>query len=146
MSRLHLNIGSNQGDRRAIIGRAVALIARAFAPAHLQLSDYIETAPWGYSSPNTFLNRGVLVITDRTLDPFDTLRLTREIECVLAPGCPHRNPDGTYRDRPIDIDIIDLDRRTIDTPLLTLPHPRAAVRPFVTIPISQLDPALLQSL
>lgn len=145
MSRLHLNLGSNQGDRKAIIGRAAALIARAFAPARVLLSSYIESAPWGYDSPHPFLNRGALVITDRTLDPLACLRITQAIEQALAPGQTHRNPDGSYRDRPLDIDLIDLDGLSINTPDLTLPHPRAEARPFVMEPLRELERVFFSS-
>ena len=57
----------------AIIGRAAALVARSLAPCRMLLSDYVESEPWGYSSPNAFLNRGLLVITERTVDPLDVL-------------------------------------------------------------------------
>lgn len=137
--RIHLNIGSNQGDRKAIIGRAAALIARELAPCTVYLSDYIESPPWGYESPNPYLNRGLLVITPGDRDPFAVLDATQRIEHMIGAATPHRNPDGTYRDRLLDIDIIDIDRMTLDTPRLTLPHPRAALRPFVTIPMHQLD-------
>lgn len=142
MSRLHLNIGSNQGDRRAIIGRAAALIAKAFAPARVNLSDYVESEPWGYDSSHPFLNRGLLVVTRHTLDPGAVLAATQNIEKILAPGQAHRNPDGSYRDRPLDIDIIDLDGLSLDTAGLTLPHPRASLRSFVLEPLRQLDPAV----
>lgn len=139
MSRLHINIGSNQGDRLGTLGRAVALIARAFAPARVLLSEYVESAPWGYESSEPFLNRGVLVLTERTLNPFEALRAAQAIEQTIAPGQRHRNPDGSYRDRPLDIDLIDLDGVHIDTPTLILPHPRAEVRPFVTGPMHELN-------
>lgn len=142
MSRLHLNIGSNQGDRHAVIGRAAALVAKALAPARVLLSDCVESEPWGFESSATFVNRGLLVVTDRTLDPAEVLRAMQGIERSLAPGQAHRNPDGSYRDRPLDIDIIDLDGITLDTPDLTLPHPRAALRPFVMEPLRRLDPGL----
>lgn len=141
MSRLHLNIGSNQGDRHAIIGKAAALIARALAPCRILLSDCVESEPWGFDSPCTFVNRGLLVITDRTLDPFEVLRAVQTVEKALTGGAPHRNTDGTYRDRLLDIDLIDLDHLRLSTPTLTLPHPRAAQRPFVTAPLVALDPA-----
>ena len=51
---------------------------------------------------------------------------------------PHRNADGTYRDREIDIDIIAIDHLHIDTPRLQVPHPRARQRDFVTVPLQEL--------
>ncbi len=51
---------------------------------------------------------------------------------------PHRNADGTYRDREIDIDIIGIDGRHFATDRLELPHPRAHMRDFVTVPLGEL--------
>lgn len=142
MSKIHLNLGSNIGDRRALMGRAVALLAARLAPARLLLSDYVESEPWGYDSANTYLNMGVMVLTERTLCPEAVLAATQSVELAVGLGAPHRNPDGTYCDRPIDIDIIDMDGLHMDTPALTLPHPRAALRPFVTGPMRQLEERL----
>ena len=140
MSKIHLNIGSNLGDRRALIGRAVALLSRGVpGPARLYLSSYIESDPWGYTSPNPFLNLGVLILTPSRVDPFELLDITQAVERAIGSGAPHRNPDGTYCDRPIDIDIIQIDNITLNTPRLTLPHPRAALRPFVLQPLQELE-------
>ena len=108
MHRIHLNIGSNQGDRRAVTGRAVALLAGALG-GRLELSSYIESEPWGYESPNPFLNLGVLALVPGEITPFQVLEITQRIEKIIGPDSAHRNPDGSYRDRIIDIDIIDFD-------------------------------------
>lgn len=132
----YLNIGSNMGDRLALIEQAVALLREAMPDCRIRLSDYIESEPWGYSSPNKFLNLGVAIDGYRGT-PASLLRLTQRVERQVA-DAPHRHPDGTYRDRPIDIDIIAIDGVVLSTPELVLPHPRAAERPFVTIPLAQL--------
>ena len=66
--------------------------------------------------------------------------IEREISSI-----PHRNADGTYRDREIDIDIIAIEGLRMRHPRLTLPHPRAAERAFVTIPMQELAAAWLLS-
>lgn len=142
MHRIHLNIGSNQGDRMASIGRAVALIASRLHARRIELSDYVESEPWGFESDNAFLNRGVLVISDAVGDdPVDVLDRLQAIERLIAPDSPHRHSDGSYADRQLDIDIIDIDGRPFSHPRLQLPHPRANARPFVMMPLRQLDPA-----
>ena len=140
MHRIHINIGSNQGDRKALIGRAVALLVRAFSPARLRLSSYIESEPWGYSSPNPFLNLGVMIDIDHEIHPEQALSLALAVEKEVGKGTPHRNPDGTYCDRPIDIDLITFDNIEYNSPTLTLPHPRATQRPFVLTPLKELEP------
>lgn len=137
--KIHLNLGSNIGDRMSLIGRAVALLSQCLSPCRIYLSDYIESPPWGFSSAHPFLNRGVMILTDKPVDPFELLDITQAIELNIGGNIPHRNPDGSYRDRPIDIDIIDIDGITIHSDRLTLPHPRAHLRPFVSIPLAHLN-------
>lgn len=132
----YLNIGSNMGNRLALIEQAVALLRKTLPDCGIRLSEYIESEPWGYESHNRFLNLGVAIDGYRGT-PHDLLRLTQSVERQVA-DAPHRHADGSYRDRPIDIDIIDIDGIKIQSPELTLPHPRAAEREFVLIPLAQL--------
>lgn len=141
MHLAHLNIGSNHGDRRALIARAVAMLNDRFEV--VAVSDPVESAPWGFDSPNQFLNQGVSIHTDLT--PVDLLDAVQAIEKEIS-GQPHRNPDGTYRDREIDIDIIFMDDIELHTERLTLPHPYATRRSFVTIPLRQLHPDIYNKL
>lgn len=124
------------GDRQALIEQAVALISEAYPQSRIRISDFIESEPWGYESTHPFLNLG-LAIDDFSDEPLSLLRAMQAIERKIA-DAPHRNPDGSYRDRPIDIDIIEIDGVEMKTPELTLPHPRAYERNFVVIPLSQL--------
>lgn len=123
----------------AIIGRAIALLAKRLPAGRMLLSDYVESEPWGFVSPNTFLNRGVLYINNVEIDPFEVLDITQKIEREIGHGASHRNADGSYKDRLIDIDIIDIEGVKISTPRLTLPHPRAHLRPFVMEPMRRLN-------
>lgn len=134
---IHLNMGSNLGDRRGNIARAVALLSARLKDARILLSDYVESEPAGFESPNSFLNRGLLVELPSPIDPERLLDITQGVERYICADS-HRNPDGTYRDRTIDIDIIAIEGLTYSSPRLTLPHPRAAARPFVTAPLEQL--------
>ena len=64
MSRIHVNIGSNTGDRAALIERAVAALAVRLDPdgnAEIRLAPLIESEAWGFSSDNRFLNLGLMV-------------------------------------------------------------------------------------
>lgn len=130
-----LNIGSNLGNRRVNLSRAVAAIEKEFG--YFELSSSVESAPWGYDSPYGYLNVGMMVLSD--LPPLEILHRLQAIERRLNPS-PHRNPDGSYADRLVDIDIIAIDTLTLDTPELTLPHPRMAERRFVLEPLLELAP------
>ncbi len=118
-----------------IIQLAIAKIEYA-AGARARVAPLMESEPWGYESDNRFLNTVIAIPWRDT--PHELLHALQAIEREIAPSSPHRNPDGSYRDRAIDLDIIDIPGVTLDTPSLTIPHPRAASRPFVTIPLAAL--------
>lgn len=142
-STIYLNIGSNSGDRRAFIARAVAALRATFGPV-IRVSEPVESDPWGFRSENKFLNIGVAIDTQRT-EPWQPdelealLETTQAIERSISPH-PHRNPDGTYTDREIDIDIIAVDTLAYSGPRLTIPHPAMHLRPFVLTPMTLLAP------
>lgn len=117
------------------LSRAVAAIEKEFG--YFELSHTMESEPWGFDSPNSFLNVGMMVLSD--LPPLQILQKLQAIERSLSPA-PHRNPDGSYADREVDIDIIAIDELTVDTPELTVPHPRMAERRFVLEPMAELAP------
>ncbi len=134
MHTVYLNIGSNQGDRRAHIEQAVALIA-SLSQSPVLRSAYIESEPWGFESSHRFLNIGIAITT--SLEPLELLDRLQAIERRVSPA-PHRDADGLYIDRAIDIDIILIDDLHIDTPRLTVPHPRMHLRDFVMKPLQEL--------
>ena len=135
--KAYLNIGSNQGDRHAHIEQAIALISSAYPDAKVVCSSYIESEPWGYDSPNRFLNIGIALDMARDIDPIAMLHTLQGIEQAVSTGA-HRNADGTYRDRDIDIDIIEIEGIEMESEELILPHPRAHERDFVIIPMQEL--------
>lgn len=137
-------MGSNLGDRTALTRRAIAAIEPLCDS--VRVSDPVESEPWGYDSPNRYLNTGITVET--TLSPRQLLDRLQQIEQTLCHD-PHRKPDGSYADRGLDIDIITAECHPADRepytiishdPALTLPHPRMQLRQFVLIPLRQLHP------
>lgn len=139
MATAHVNIGSNIGDRHAQIELAVIRIMEVFGNG-VRRSRFIESEPWGYDSPNCFINLGLAVEIPQGMRPIEVLRKLRAIEHSINPAS-HRNADGSYADRVIDIDLIAIDNTILNTPELTLPHPRMHLRPFVLQPIVQLSPS-----
>lgn len=136
MTTAYLSLGSNIGDRRAHIERAVALISQAWPQCGLRRSSMTESEPWGYQSEHAYVNACV-ALDGFQGDPLALLDSLQAIERAISP-MPHRNADGTYADREIDIDIIAIDGVEMDTPRLTLPHPRAHLRPWVQDPLAEL--------
>ena len=97
-------------------------------------SSFIETEPWGFSSPNKFLNCCVKVVT--ALAPRQLLEATQRIEREL--GRTMKSEDGVYHDRVIDIDILLYDDITVDEPDLKIPHPLMGERDFVMVPLREI--------
>lgn len=145
MPSIYLNIGSNKGDRHANIERAVALLMShpLFANGRMRKAPMMYSQPTGYASENEFANLGVafdFATGELPSDPIEVLDATQGIEHEIAPDSPHRNADGSYRDRVVDIDIIAIDGVVLESDRLTLPHPRAEVREFVMKPMAFLAP------
>ena len=130
---LYLSLGSNLGNRHETMHRAIKLIEEQVGTVDRQSSP-IETEPWGFSSPNKFLNMCVRVQT--MLSPEQVLRATQAIECQL--GRTVKSTDGHYHDRPIDIDMLMYDDLHLSTTELTLPHPHMHERDFVMIPLREI--------
>lgn len=136
MSRVYLSLGSNQGDRVALLEAAYALLETTIGSI-VARSPVFETKPWGYDSPNLFLNACAALET--TLSPADCLRYVHDIEKRLG---RKRTANGGYSDRTMDIDLLLYDDLICDTPDLVLPHPRLHKRRFVLDPLACIAPDL----
>ncbi len=121
------------GDRRATLTRAITEIGRLIGAVERQ-SAFLETEPWGFDSPNRFLNACVRCHT--TLTPRQLLHATQQIEHSL--GRIQKSANCQYHDRPIDIDILTYDNLHINEPDLHIPHPLMHQRDFVMIPLRQI--------
>lgn len=130
-----LNIGSNLGNRRLNISRALRALEEKFG--YFETSRMVDSRPWGFVSDNEFSNIAVMVISD--MKPGEVLHVIKEIESKLCPT-PHRNAAGKYADRIIDIDIMAADELTMDTPELTIPHRHLSERRFFLEPFAELAP------
>ncbi len=81
MPALYLSLGSNLGDRHALLLRAIDLLSRQVGRL-VRASSFIQTEPWGYTSPHLYLNAAVLLHT--TLTPHEALAATQAIERHLG--------------------------------------------------------------
>ena len=141
MTKLHevyLGLGSNLGDREAVLLQAIDLIDERVGQV-LRRSSFIETEPWGFESANRFLNAAVCCET--TLTPRELLQATQQIERDLGKRKRHatkRQKEINYQDRPIDIDILLYDDLIVDEPDLKIPHPLMHQREFVMRPLNEI--------
>ena len=134
---LYIALGSNMGDRRSLLNRAITLIEERVGAVQ-RVSSFIETEPWGFESEHPFLNAAVMVRT--TLSPIECLDATQQIEREL--GRKKKSKNGIYHDRPIDIDLLLYGDLKLSTPRLTIPHPHMYERDFVMIPLREILPSI----
>jgi len=132
--QVYLGLGSNLGDCRKNLERAIRMIGDKVGRV-LRQSSFIETEPWGFESEHKFMNAVILCETIKT--PREVLLLTQQIERDM--GRKKKSVSGGYADRPIDIDILLYDDLTIDEPDLKIPHPLMHERDFVMIPLNEIS-------
>ncbi|MFQ7114498.1 2-amino-4-hydroxy-6-hydroxymethyldihydropteridine diphosphokinase [Hallella bergensis] len=130
---VYLGLGSNIGNRRQLIGEAVTRLGERVGRVVRQ-SSLIETEPWGFDSPNRFLNSCVACRT--ALTPHEVLAATKQVEKEM--GRMEKTRNGEYHDRTIDIDILLYDDIRMDEPGLVIPHPRMQEREFVMKPLREI--------
>lgn len=133
--KYYLNIGSNIGDRRDNLYRAVVALVEGSNGA--AVSRIVESEPWGFESTNRFMNLGICLESD--LDPQAMLDRLHDIERRLG-SAEHRDAEGHYIDRLVDIDIMAIDDLVIDSPTLQVPHLHMAERDFFLRPMMELAP------
>jgi 2-amino-4-hydroxy-6-hydroxymethyldihydropteridine diphosphokinase len=92
-----------------------------------------ETAPVGGPPQPQFLN--AIVRASSELTPSELLDVCHHVESELG-----RVRDVRWGPRTIDVDILLIDERVVDTPELQVPHPRMTERAFVMLPLLELAP------
>ena len=132
---VYLGLGTNLGDKEQNLRMSIKKIEERIGNV-VSLSAFYATAPWGFSSENSFLNAAVCVET--TLLPLQVLEETQRIEREL--GRTEKSVNGLYADRLIDIDLLLYDDRVMDAECLILPHPLMTERRFVMEPLSEIAP------
>ena len=130
-------LGANLGDRDATLRAAVAALAETpgvtvSTPPCRSSRSALTLAGLDESKP-AYLNGAALVET--TLGPVELLDQLNRIEDEHGRVRLER-----WGDRTLDLDLVVHGDTVVDTPRLTLPHPRAAERSFVLEPWLQVDP------
>ncbi len=130
-----LSLGSNLGNRAENLSRATQLLTERVGTLVVCSAVY-KSEPWEFRSENAFANSVLIIETDLT--PQALLAETQTIERLM--GRTEKSHAGQYHDRIIDIDLIDCDGQTLQSPDLTLPHPLMHLRPFVLQPLAEILP------
>lgn len=131
---VYLSLGSNLGDRKAILRTAIEALAAAQVLV-TKASSFYETEPKDFLEQPWFLN--CVVEAQTLLTPRDLLRALRGIEAQL--GSKKEFAKGP---RLLDIDILLYGDETSDLPELQIPHPRMLERKFVLTPLAEIAPHL----
>lgn len=135
MAYVIINIGSNLGNKRLNLSRAMNRVGREFG--EFEMSHVVESPAWGFDSSNSFLNLCMMFRSE--LSPREIMNKLQAIEYDISSDS-HRNPDGSYADRIIDIDIVAIDNMVIDEDDLKVPHPALPQRKFFLTPLAEIAP------
>lgn len=135
----YIALGSNLGDSREIISRAIDRL-REFASQPLAKSSLWRTAPVDCPPDSPKFVNAVVGLQPRAGEtPESLLEKLQALEKEYG-----RRPKKVLNEpRPLDLDLIAFGEATRNTPHLTLPHPRAHQRGFVLQPLSEIAPNLI---
>ena len=133
MATVYIGIGSNLGERKANIERAISMLADSGIHI-IARSSLHETAPWGVTDQPMFINAALKAET--ALSPFDLLTALKSIERRMG----RLFEQERWGPRIIDLDILLYDDDVVDTRELKIPHPHMHERAFVLAPLKEIAP------
>ncbi len=128
-----LALGTNLGDRGAVLRSAVAALGAVDGLAVQRVSPVVETDPVGGPEQPDYLNAVVLATTSLTAS--ELLAACQGVEAAHD-----RVREIRWGPRTLDVDVITYGVTVSGDPVLTLPHPRAHERAFVLVPWTLADP------
>lgn len=132
----YVGLGSNLGDRAGNLLMAVrGLLEASFVVT--KLSAIYETEPVDIDTPHRFLNMAA-ELRIFNITPSQVMARLLRIEYLLG-----RGERTGKKPRTVDLDLLFYGRTHMETPFLTLPHPRLHLRRFVLTPMAELAPNLV---
>jgi 2-amino-4-hydroxy-6-hydroxymethyldihydropteridine diphosphokinase len=131
-----LALGSNMGDARANLDRAVALLTTDRRIRLVARSRDYATPAWGVTDQAAFVNGAIAVATE--LPPEELLGRCQAVEHAMG-----RVRTRHWGPRVIDVDILVYRDAVIDRPELKIPHSLIAERAFVLAPLADIAPGLV---
>lgn len=138
MNKLYLLLGSNMGNSKTQLSKAVKHIEREIGIVNRK-SGLFVTAAWGNTMQADFLNQVIIVNT--ALNAQQSMQTILSIEKKMGRVRTKKNAP-----RIIDIDILFFNKKIIEEDQLTVPHPQIQNRRFVLVPLDELSPNLLHPL
>ncbi|KKK89077.1 hypothetical protein LCGC14_2736750 [marine sediment metagenome] len=135
----YISLGSNVGERAETLMAALEAIDSADGVIVGAMSQMIETEPvGGPEGQGKYINAAAQLIVE--IAPDELLSLLQRIERTLG-RC--REQEQRWGPRTCDLDILLFGEVVMDTPELTIPHPRMHQRVFVLAPLAQIAPDAL---
>ncbi|NYT86304.1 2-amino-4-hydroxy-6-hydroxymethyldihydropteridine diphosphokinase [Pollutimonas harenae] len=134
MIKAYIGLGANLGDALVSLQQAASELSATPGITGLRLSRFYRSAPVDASGPD-YINAVAEIHT--RLPATDLLAALQVIENHHGRLRPYRNAPRT-----LDLDLLLYGERVINTPELTVPHPRMHERAFVLRPLQELAPAL----
>lgn len=131
MVQVFIGIGSNLGDKREYIQKALGELKKMKDTVYRTCSSLYDTEPVGVKIQPKFLNMVVEVHT--TLDPHDILRALKNIEVSVG-----RKQHEHWGPREIDLDLLYYGDKIMNDEILHLPHPEIPRRRFVLVPMKEI--------
>ncbi len=135
MTTAYVGLGSNLGDRRALLDGALARLAAEPGLRLLAASRWIETDPVGGPPQPRYLNGACAL--ESALEPRELLSRMLAIEWDLG-----RVRGERWAPRTVDLDLLFYGDLVVREPDLEVPHPRAHERAFVLEPLAEIAPQL----
>ncbi len=132
--KIYLGLGSNLGNKRLNILRAIEMINEEIGTVSVS-SSFFESKPWHFSSDKMFIN--AVVEANTQLSPEELLDACKDIEKKMGRV---KTKENEYEDRLIDLDILFYGNQTVNTERLTIPHETIEERDFVIIPMAEIAP------
>lgn len=131
----YVALGANLGDAAQTLRDALQSLAHTPGIRLVQASSLYRTAPIESSGPD-YLNAVAEVATVLTAP--DLLVALQAIENAAGRERPYRNAPRT-----LDLDLLLYGSARIESPQLTVPHPRMGQRAFVLVPLAEIAPSLV---
>ncbi len=133
MATAYVSLGSNLGDRAENLWVALQKIGELQSTRIVKFSTFHETDPVGGPPQGKFFNAAARLETE--LEPHELLHGLQKIEREMGRPADHER----WGPRVIDLDLLTYDNLVLNTPELTLPHPRMKERDFVLDPLSEIE-------
>ena len=134
MAECAIALGSNQGNSIDILESSLDALNLIPGITLLQTSSWYQTKPVGTPEPQPDYLNGCALLSVRST-PTELLAVLQATEIQFG-----RVGKGKLQPRTLDLDLLFYDNLILNTPELTLPHPRMSERAFVLVPLSEIAP------